>query len=111
MLPHLTTDVLTILDAPTGDTGGVIRMIGAVVLFFAVFYFTSIRPQRAEAAKRDDMLRGVAKDDAVVTTSGIHGKVVEVSGDVLVVEVCEKTRIRFERSAVARKVDPAAAKQ
>jgi preprotein translocase subunit YajC len=107
---HLTTDVLTVFDAPAGDSGGVLRMVGAVALFFAVFYFTTIRPQRAEMAKRDDMLRGVAKDDLVVTTSGIHGKVVEVAGDVLVIEVSEKTRIRFERSAVARKVEPAAAK-
>ena len=105
----LANDVLVTFDpAAAAPAGGLTQTLGAIAIFFVVMYFFTFRPQQKEAKAREAMLSSIAKDDAVVMTSGIHGKVVEVQGDTLLVEVADKTKIRFERTAVARKVEPVA---
>jgi len=69
----------------------------------AVLYFLILRPQAQERAAREDLLKKLAKDDHVVTDSGVHGKVVEVSDDLVVLEVASKTRITFDKAAVSRR--------
>jgi preprotein translocase subunit YajC len=73
----------------------------AIVL--VVMYFVAIRPQQQEKAAHEQMLAGLAKDDRVVTTGGLHGRILEINADVLLVEISEKTKVRIDRSAVARK--------
>jgi preprotein translocase subunit YajC len=103
------SDLLVTLDpAAAAPMGGLTQTLGAIAIFFVVMYFFTFRPQQKEMKAREAMLSSIAKDDAVVMSSGIHGRVVEVQGDILLLEVAEKTKIRFERSAVARKIAPAA---
>jgi preprotein translocase subunit YajC len=71
-------------------------------LLFAVAYFLILRPQSQERAAHEELLNKLAKDDHVVTSSGMHGKVVEVSDDLVVLEA-GKARITFDKQAVARR--------
>lgn len=77
--------------------------IGMMLALGAVLYFLILRPQAQERAAHEDLLQKLAKDDHVVTSSGLHGKVVEVSEELVVLEVGSKTRITFDKAAVSRR--------
>lgn len=74
----------------------------AVVL--GIMYFVAWRPQQQERAALEKMLSALVKDDVVVTGGGLHGRVAEIDGEVLVIEIADKVRVRIDRSAVARKL-------
>ena len=46
------------------------------MLFFAIFYFILIRPQRREQQRHKEMLKAIGKGDKVMTNGGIIGQVV-----------------------------------
>lgn len=70
------------------------------VLMFAIFYFLLIRPQQKRAKARNMMLASIKKGDKVTTVGGMHGKVVELTDDTVVLLVNDSTRLTFNRSAV-----------
>lgn len=74
-----------------------------IAIVIGIFYFTSYRPEQQERAAREAMLASIVKDDALVTSGGLHGRVIEIDGDVVVLEIADKVRVRVDRSAVARK--------
>ena len=71
-----------------------------LILMFAVFYFLLIRPQQKRQKARLAMLNALKKGDQVVTIGGLHGKIVELTDDTIVLQVNEDTKLTFERSAV-----------
>ncbi len=75
-----------------------------IVAIVAVMYFLLWRPQMQERKNTEEMLASLAKDDRVVTIGGVHGRVVEVGPSILVLELGEKTRVTFEKSAIAKKL-------
>jgi len=77
--------------------------IGMLLALGAVLYFLILRPQQQERAAHEELLQKLAKDDHIVTASGMHGKVVEVSDDLVVLEVGGKARITFDKAAVSRR--------
>ncbi|WP_308634724.1 preprotein translocase subunit YajC [Paenibacillus silvisoli] len=70
------------------------------VLMFAVFYFLLIRPQQRKSKQRNVMLGGLKKGDKIVTIGGMHGTIMEISDDVVVLRVNDATKITFDRSAI-----------
>lgn len=72
-------------------------------LLLVVMYFVMIRPQRKQEKEAANMRNSLAVGDEVTTIGGIIGRVVNVKEDTFVLETTkERTRIRFERSAVRR---------
>jgi len=72
-------------------------------LFFAIIYFLMIRPQAQERQRHEELVTSLSKDMAVVTRSGIHGRVIEVGNDTVVLEVAKGTRVTFDKLAVFRR--------
>ena len=72
-------------------------------VIFLTLYLLFIKPQADEKAKHEELLQKLTKDDWIVTGSGIHGRIVEVGDDIVVLDVGDKTRITLDKSAVARK--------
>jgi len=70
-----------------------------------VFYFLVIKPQSDERNAHEALLSSLAKDDEVVTTGGIHGKVVVVGDATVVLEISDKTKITIDKNVVARRAD------
>jgi preprotein translocase subunit YajC len=103
-------DVLVLHDAAAGAFDPW-TMLGGLGLFFGVMYLFVLRPKQQEEKQQETMIAGLAKDDAVVLSSGIHGKIAEIQADILVVEISDKTRIRVDKSAVARKAGAPAPKK
>ncbi len=71
-----------------------------LILMFAVFYFLLIRPQQKKQKIRNAMLNSLKKGDKVVTIGGIHGTIMELTDDTVVLRVNDATKITFDRSAV-----------
>jgi preprotein translocase subunit YajC len=78
-----------------------------IPIMLVVMYFLVIRPQRNEEKKRKDMITSLTKGDSVVTSSGIHGKVVEIreAEQQVVLSVSPNTNITFTTSSILSKKD------
>jgi preprotein translocase subunit YajC len=76
-------------------------LIQLVAIIF-IFYFLLIRPQRKIAAKHQDLLSKLARNDEVVTEGGIIGTVVHMEDDRVTLKTAENTRIVVLRAKIAR---------
>ncbi|MBC7759328.1 MAG: preprotein translocase subunit YajC [Phormidesmis sp. FL-bin-119] len=72
-----------------------------MILIIVVFYFFMIRPQMKKAKDHKKYVEELKKGDKVITTSGIHGKIVDVNDTTFVVDVDSGTKIRFEKSSIS----------
>ncbi len=72
-----------------------------MILIIVVFYFFMIRPQMKKAKDHKKYVEELKKGDKVITTSGIHGKIVDVNEATFLVEVDSGTKIRFEKSSIS----------
>ncbi len=72
-------------------------MLGLMVL---VFYFFMIRPQMKKQKELKKFREGLKKGDKVVTIGGIHGIILEVTDNTVLIE-SEKTKLRLEKSAIS----------
>ena len=72
-----------------------------IVLIIVVFYFFMIRPQMKKAKDHKKFIEELKKGDKVVTSAGIHGKIVDLNETTFLIEVEGGTKIRFDKSAVS----------
>src|SRR5476651_361463 len=73
-------------------------MIGAM---FLVVYFFMMRPQMKKQKDQKKFVEEMKKGDKVVTTAGIHGRVLEIADTTILVEVDNGVKIRFEKSSIS----------
>ena len=73
-------------------------------LLIGVFYFMLIRPQKKRAEQHRNLIDSVAVGDEIVTIGGMHGRVTRLGDDDLEIEASPGTKLRFVKSAIARKV-------
>jgi preprotein translocase subunit YajC len=74
--------------------------MGVMLLIFGFFYFLVIRPQQRREKDKEAMRASVKKNDEVVTSGGLHGRVVDVKANILFVEIAPNVRVRMERASV-----------
>lgn len=72
-----------------------------MLLIIVVFYFFMIRPQMKKAKDHKKYVEELKKGDRVITTSGIHGKVIDINDATFLIEVESGTKIRFEKSSIS----------
>ena len=95
------TDIAFAQSAPgLGGAGGMLGFL-PLVLVFAIFYFLLIRPQQKKAKEHQEMLSRLKKNDEVMTSGGIYGKVVTLADNVVTVEVAPNVRVRVHRPNIA----------
>ncbi|MEJ6736709.1 MAG: preprotein translocase subunit YajC [Flavobacteriales bacterium] len=89
--------------APAGDSSGFgmeqIIMFGAIGL---VFYFFMIRPQMKKQKEAKQFKESLVKGSKIITIGGIHGKIVEIKDDTVMVEVEGGNRMKLEKSAISK---------
>jgi preprotein translocase subunit YajC len=83
-------------------------MMGLMIL---IFYFFMIRPQQKKAKEQKKFIDEIQKGDYVVTIGGAHGRVAELEGDTVILEVEKGGRIRFNKSAISLEASRAANKK
>lgn len=85
-------------SAPGNNWQSMLMLFGIVAV---VFYFFTIRPQQKRTKQHKSFLDTLKKGDMVVTIGGMHGRVVDITSDAIVLDVDRGTKISFERSAVS----------
>src|SRR5262245_53960093 len=93
-------------SAPPGGAGGnaVLTQLVFFAAIFAIFYFLLIRPQQKQKRDREQMIAAIKKGDRVVTTSGMHGTVMTLNEQTVVLRVADQVKLEFDRSAMGRVV-------
>lgn len=89
-----------LLQAEGGSGIPSLVMFGLLLL---VMYFFFFRPQMKKQKEEGKFQESVSKGMRVVTSSGIHGKILEVGEKQLVIET-ENARMRIERSAISKEL-------
>lgn len=79
------------------------------LLLVGIFYFLLLRPEQRKRREQENLLAGLKRNDQVVTSSGIHGRVMNTGEKVLTLEVAPRVQITIDRSAVQRVERPGAA--
>lgn len=72
-----------------------------LVAFFAIMYFLVIRPQQKQQKRRQEMLSNMKVDDAIVTTGGIHGRIIKIKENTILVRIADKVEIELDKNGVA----------
>lgn len=88
-----------LLQAPAG--GGYQSLI-FMVLIIVVFYFFMIRPQMKRQKELKNFRESLSKGDKVITTGGIYGRIIEIDGNTVLIEVDSNVKIRVDKSALLR---------
>lgn len=86
-------------QAPSGP-GTLVSFI-PLILVFLIFYLLLIRPQQKKVKEQREMIARLKKNDDVMTSGGIYGKVVALSDTVVTLEVAPNVRIRVARPQIA----------
>ena len=84
-----------------GPAGALVQL-APFALILVVFYFLLIRPQQKKARETQEMLSSLKINDQVVTSGGIHGRVVKLAETEIGLEIAPKVQIRLQRSAIGQ---------
>ena len=90
---------LFLMAQPGGSGSSNIFMI-YIGLMIVVFYFFMIRPQVKKRKDQKKYVNELKKGDKVVTTAGIHGRIIDMNETTFLVEV-DNGKIRFDKSAIS----------
>ncbi len=94
--------------AESGGGAGSLTPILMIVLLFGVMYFMMIRPQQKRRREAEQMQSALGPGDEVVTIGGLHGTVISVEDETVLIEVAPGVHARYARPAIARVVNTAA---
>lgn len=92
--------ISTILLQLPGGLGSLGQFL-PLVLIIVVFYFFMIRPQVKKQKDQKKYVEELKKGDKVVTSSGIHGKILDVGDTTVLIEVDNNVRIRFDKTSIS----------
>ena len=72
-----------------------------LLFLFALLYFTIIRPQQKRQKEINAMLDALEKGDEISTAGGILGKVRNIKGPYVAIEVSENVTFKIQKTAIA----------
>ena len=62
----------------TAGQGSLLSLLPTLIIFILVFYFLLIRPQTKRVKEHRKLMESLNKDDEIVTTGGIMGKIIDI---------------------------------
>lgn len=73
-------------------------MIG---LMFAVVYFLLIRPANKQRKEHAELLTALKKDDEIVTSGGMWGKIIALDDKIATIEIADKVKVKMLRDRIS----------
>lgn len=89
-----------------GQSGGSSQLV-MMLLIMGVFFVFMILPQMRKQKKAKTYMETLEKGNKIVTTGGIHGKIVTIADTHFVIEM-EEGKAKIEKSAVSMELTQAA---
>ena len=75
-----------LLAQSASASSSITMIIAYVILFGAIIYFMTIRPQKKQQKEHDALVSTLAVGDSILTTSGFFGVVIDIMDEVVIVE-------------------------
>ncbi len=90
--------------AGSGTAAGSLSMVFMMLALFGIMYFMMIRPQNKERKRIQEMHASMEVGDAVVTTGGFYGILIDVGEEDVIVEFGnnKNCRIPMRKEAIAQ---------
>lgn len=85
-----------------------VMMVIYIVFFIGIMYFLVIRPSQKEKKKQQELLNSLAIGDAVLTTAGFYGVIIDMTGDTVIVEFGnnKNCRIPMKKDSIVKNEKP-----
>ncbi len=94
--------VLAMAPAQQGQGGGEIySTLIMFALIIGIFYFMIIRPQQKKQKEREALLTQVKKGDKIITSGGVHAKVIAVEEKTILIEIADNVKIKIEKNSIS----------
>jgi len=78
-----------------------------LVFIVAIFYFLVFMPMQRQKKQQAAMLSNLQSGSEILTTGGIVGTIISITGDMLVVRVKpDNVKLQIARSAVSSLIQP-----
>jgi len=87
--------------APGAGGPGPLMTMFPFVIILVIMYFMVFRPQQKKLKEHQEMLNKLKRNDEVMTSGGIYGKVIEIKDQVVTLEVAPNVRIRVNRPQIS----------
>ena len=86
------------------NTSSPIFWILYIVLLGGMLYVMSIRPQKKEKQRQQQLLNSVAVGDTILTSSGFYGVIIDMTDDTVIVEFGsnKNCRIPMQKAAIVQ---------
>lgn len=91
-----------LLMGPTAENQNPLMSFLPLILIILVFYLFMIRPQMKRQKELRNFRESLSKGDKIITTGGIHGKIISVNDNYVVIETEGETKLRIDKSAVLK---------
>ncbi|MCH5190431.1 MAG: preprotein translocase subunit YajC [Oscillospiraceae bacterium] len=96
---------MTLAAAGSGGAGGSTGMIIMMVALFGAMYFFTIRPQKKQQKREQELRDNTQVGDEITTIGGICGKVVAIKDDTVTIETgSDRTKIKFKKFAIGTNI-------
>lgn len=79
---------------------GQLQQLLPFLLIIVVMYFMMIRPQQKRQKLEKEFERNIKIGDRIITKSGIHGRIAEMTDDTVVIETMAG-KLKMERTAIS----------
>ncbi len=94
----------TAAEEGKSSSSGAFSFLGSPMFMFiiiiAIMYFLMIRPQRKRQKEIENFRNSLQPGMDVVTSGGIYGKIKEINGNIVVVEIAHNVNVRVDISVV-----------
>jgi preprotein translocase subunit YajC len=93
--------ILMLFGPPAEGQNPLVSFLPLLLIIF-VFYFFMIRPQMNKQKELRNFRETLKKGDKIVTTGGIYGKINDISGQVVTIDVGNNVHIKVDKNAVLK---------
>ena len=94
----------------TSTDGGLMAMLiqfAPIILIGVMGYLLLVRPQMKQAKLHREMIAGLKRNDSVVLSNGMIGKVTRVENDEAMVEIAQGVNVRVVKQMITQVRDRA----
>jgi len=95
-------EMFQILMQQQGGEQNPLLSLWPLLLIIVVFYLFMIRPQVKKQKELRKYRENLQQGDKIITTGGIHGKILSVKDQEVVIEVEDQSRIKIDKNAILK---------
>ena len=87
---------------PAAGGADIALQVVPFILIFVIMYFLILRPQQRRVKEHQNLIKNVRRDDTIVTSGGIVGRVTKVADEMseIEVEIAPNVRVKVVRTMI-----------